>query len=356
MVSASRSFFLMSLSDDQSRAIAEFPEVLQKLIHAELAAGNSILEIGAGFPAPPVGACLKLAKKVSTRAHESDNEIDFRARNSSLHSGEFTDGKRFFFVLEPPDEPAAYPDMDAIGAEREARQRAADEELCALREREVRQAIEAARARSEEAASEVVTIRHPMPLVSRFLESMEMNLDRWHDGTGYDLTVFESATPEELNQIEKLLIARPLEDWRDVEALAALDSAPARACLRRAFERAGLSQKIDLICYATSVFTDDERAEVLVEALREAGQGQAMIHVMLEIQAFHPPCIIEALLEGVKTHEDVIAGEFAMMLLFLHGKADSPYDHQWRPFMLRFQGEAREPLVQELRSNLGLAD
>ncbi|MES2596212.1 MAG: hypothetical protein V4662_12790 [Verrucomicrobiota bacterium] len=346
----------MSLSDAQSHAITEFPEVLQRLIHAELAAGNSILEIGAGFPAPPVGACLKLEKKVSTRARESDNDIDFRARNSSLHSGEFTDGKRFFFVLEPPDEPAAYPDMDAIRAEREARQRAADEELCALRDREVRQAIEAARARPDEDVSPKIAIRHPTPLVSRFLESMEMNFDRWHDGTGYDLTVFESATPNERKQLEKLLITRPLADWRDVEALAALDSAPARAYLRRVFERTGLSQKIDIISYATSLFTDDERAEVLVKALQEAGQGQAMIHVMLEIQAFHPPCIMEALLEGVKAREDVIAGEFAMMLLFLHGKAESPYDDKWRPFMLRFQGEAREPLCQELCRHLGLAD
>src|SRR5262249_33247684 len=35
-------------------------------------------------------------------------------RNSSIYSGEFTDAKRFYFVLEPPDPPPPEPNMDAI--------------------------------------------------------------------------------------------------------------------------------------------------------------------------------------------------------------------------------------------------
>ncbi|GEP43625.1 hypothetical protein [Brevifollis gellanilyticus] len=346
----------MSLSDDQARAIAEFPAVLQQLIHAELAAGNSIDHLGGGFPAPPAGAMLKFTKKVTTRARVSDDEIDFRERNSSIQSGEFTDAKRFYFVVEPPDDPAAYPNMDAIRAEMEARQRAADAELQARQEEAVQRAREAARYFSEQLEDPRPEIkpRSASPLVTQFLESMEMNYERWHDGIGYDLNVFESAKPKERKQIEDLLINRPLGDWRDVEALAALDSPRARKHLRGAFESANLDQKIDLISHATSLFTNKQRTEVLMTALQEADQSPSMTQVMLEIQEFHPPKIIKALLEGVKTREDVIAGAFAMMLLFLHGKADSPYDNNWRPFMLRFQGEAREPLVQELRRHLGV--
>ena len=46
---------------EHTKALARFPPVLQELIQAELAAGNSIVEIGGGFPAPPAGAGLRLA-------------------------------------------------------------------------------------------------------------------------------------------------------------------------------------------------------------------------------------------------------------------------------------------------------
>lgn len=104
----------MNLTAEQQKELAQFPPVLKALIEAELAAGNSIVEIGSGHPAPPVGACAKLANKVSTRPRDSSNGLDFYERNGSSHSGEFTDDKRFFFVLEPPNPPPPEPDMDAI--------------------------------------------------------------------------------------------------------------------------------------------------------------------------------------------------------------------------------------------------
>lgn len=344
----------MSLAEDHSRDLATFPQVLQELVHAELAAGNSIVEIGAGFPAPPVGACLKLAKRVSTRPRESDGELDFYERNSSSHSGEFTDAKRFFWVLEPPNEDAgAYPDMDAIRAEMQARQAAADAEMLDAAERDARYHRERM---SEHAARDDV----PLPsgvgepaCVRRFLDSMVMNYDRWHDGVGYDLEALGSMTANEREGIEQLLMTKSLDDWRDVEALAALNTVRARRRLLAAFERAGLSQKVDLISHATSLFTDEERAGVLVTALRNGGKDASLTQVMMEVEELHPPAVIEALWHGVREHEDVVAGQFAMMLLFLHGKASSPYDWDWRPFMLRFQGEPREPLVRELRGHVG---
>lgn len=109
----------MTISKTHSIAISEFPTALQILIRAELAAGNSIAEISGGFPAPPVGACLKLAKRVTTRPHESDKEIQYCKRNRTDYSGEFTDAKRFFFVLEPPLPSDSDPDMNVLRAERQ---------------------------------------------------------------------------------------------------------------------------------------------------------------------------------------------------------------------------------------------
>lgn len=104
----------MNLTPEQQRELAKFPPVLRALIEAELAAGNTIEEIGHSHPAPPVGAYFKLTNKVSTRPRTSGGGIDFYDRNSSIYSGEFTDAKRFFFILEPPNPPPPEPDMDAI--------------------------------------------------------------------------------------------------------------------------------------------------------------------------------------------------------------------------------------------------
>jgi len=104
----------MILTADQEKELAHFPAALRALIEAELAADNTVLEVGHSFPAPPAGAYFKLANKVSTRPRASVGGLDFYERNSSIYSGEFTDAKRFYFVLEAPNPPPPEPDMDAI--------------------------------------------------------------------------------------------------------------------------------------------------------------------------------------------------------------------------------------------------
>lgn len=94
--------------------LEKFPEALKSLVEAELAAGNAVVEVGHSFPAPPVGAYIQLANKVTTRKRATIDGLEFYDRNNSLYSGEFTDAQRFFFVLEPPNPPPPEPDMDLI--------------------------------------------------------------------------------------------------------------------------------------------------------------------------------------------------------------------------------------------------
>lgn len=104
----------MNIPKEYQKDFDSFPPVLRALLDAEIAAGNALVEIGHGFPAPPVGAYIKLAQPITTRTRASGDGIVFYDRNSSIYSGEFTDAKRFFFILEPPHPPPPEPDMDAI--------------------------------------------------------------------------------------------------------------------------------------------------------------------------------------------------------------------------------------------------
>ncbi len=113
----------MSLTAEQQKELGAFPPVLRQFVEDELAAGNSIVEFGHSFPAPPAGAYCKLAHKVTTRPRASSDGLSFYERNSSIYSGEFTDAKRFYFLIEPPNPPPPEPDMDAI---RKALEPAAD--------------------------------------------------------------------------------------------------------------------------------------------------------------------------------------------------------------------------------------
>ncbi len=144
----------MKLTSEQQKELANFPAPLRALIERELEAGNSIEEVGHSFPAPPAGAYFRMTKKVTTRPRVSGSGLDFYDRNSSSYSGEFTDAKRFYFVIEPPNPPPPEPDMDAIRAEMAAKVAKSDalRRVALEAERTARIAAESKRYSSYEAA------------------------------------------------------------------------------------------------------------------------------------------------------------------------------------------------------------
>lgn len=111
---------------DVARALEAFPPDLRQMVEAELAAGNQVVALHSCWPAPPAGCCVMLANPVSTRPRAGFGAVKFFERNISSHSGEFYDRERMFFVVEPPKPPPPPPDMDAIRAELERREQAAN--------------------------------------------------------------------------------------------------------------------------------------------------------------------------------------------------------------------------------------
>jgi hypothetical protein len=210
----------MTLPEPVRKEVAAMPPVLRALLEAELAAGNRIEEVGHSFPAPPVGAYFKLAKPLLTRARASGDGIDYRPRNCSLYSGEITDAQRFFFLLEPPAPPPPEPNMDEIRALHTPKQ-----EIPAHRP-------------------------DATGLITRFRKSMVIDYEKGHDGIGYDLALIKSASAEERAAIEQILLARSDQDWRDIEALAALDTPAAQEALKNALRSPKQEIRVAVMSYA----------------------------------------------------------------------------------------------------------
>ena len=418
----------MSIPAEFAKQFAAFPECLRKLVEAELADGNSIVEIFGGFPAAPCGDCLKLAKPIAACRRESRDGVDFYERNSSDYFGEFTHDKRHFFVLEPPvpaePEPdmnairaaieakqraadverfgmataaltaarrkardasadaeadargistprtssllpstdgshEKWPDMDAIRAEMEARQRAADADRFGLETAEWEAARKAAAksGRESQMLPKPTAFVTPTGTVGRFMESMEGSVDKWRDGIGYDVGLLKSANADELAAIESVLLSRGVNDWRDVEALAAIDSESARKRLREALKGGDHRVAIAVAEYAPDLVSDAERTKALVAALEGSEIFGGLTQALLDVEEFHPPKVVAALFRGVLSRTGVIAVNLAGMLMFLHGKAESSFDWKHRPLFLRFNTEdrtERESAFRELCEKIGV--
>ena len=336
----------MSIPEPFRADVEKLPPLLRALLEAELAAGNAIDHVGHSFPAPPVGAYIKLVKPVTTRPRTSGDGLQFRERQSSLSSGEFTDERRFFFIVEPPSPPPPEPDMDAIRAGLE---KAAATDDSKLSER-------AARSPGLFGAlgSLLFCGTADTPL-EKFKRSMVIDYEKWHDGIGYDLDAIAAASPEERGYIEMLLLQRGAADWRDVEALAALDTPRARAVLTDASQSKDHQVRAAVIRYRPELVSDQRRTESIVLALESADFYSGLTEALDDAVDFHPPEVMDALFRGALERQGSGPVHFAALLLFLHGKAAEPFDWALRPFFLKFNTadrDEREALFRELCSRI----
>ncbi|WP_414662266.1 hypothetical protein [Horticoccus sp. 23ND18S-11] len=322
--------------------LAAFPPALRELVAAEVAAGNAVVEISSTFPAPPAGACVRLAGRVTTRPRASAPGLSFYERNSSQYSGEWTDAKRFYWVIEPPLPPPPEPDMDAIRA---AHTPSDDMTLVNRRPFEFGPGAAALAGGA------------PGSVLRRFRDSMAIDYEKWHDGIGYDLSVLPEADAADRETIESILVGRADRDWRDVEALAALNTPGGNAALRAAFTRGNAEIRGAVLRYAPELVAEDEKLTSIVAALRTADFYGGLTAALDEVEEFHPPGIIAELFRGALTRTDGVPVHFAAMLMFLHGKASEPFDWGQRPFFLRFNTQdraEREAVFRELCEKVGV--
>ncbi len=172
--------------------------------------------------------------------------------------------------------------------------------------------------------------------VKHFMQSMVIDYEKWHDGVGYDIALIREATPTERTVIETLLLGRGVRDWRDVEALAEFTSPAAEAALREAHRSDDAEIRLAVSRYAPHVLAAEDHTASLVHALKTTTLMDGLSQALDAAATFHPPEVIDALFQGVMHREGDVAVHFAALLLFIHGKADAPFDWAKRPFFLRF--------------------
>jgi hypothetical protein len=191
----------------------------------------------------------------------------------------------------------------------------------------------------------------------RFVASMAIGYDEWHDGIGYDIAAIAEMPPERLADVERLLLPRWNEDWRDIEALAALGAPAAAEALRRAMTAGSIEIRNAVMRHAPELTDDDERIASLVDGIERAEIYGGLTQTLLQVEDFHPQPVVDAVLRGAAHRAGDVAIHLAAMALFLHGQADSSFDTDQRPFLLRFagpDGPERRAVFAELCSRIGV--
>lgn len=190
------------------------------------------------------------------------------------------------------------------------------------------------------------------PAVRRFRQSMEIDYRKWHDGVGYDISVIQTAAPADRAQIEAILVARGVRDWRDVEALAALGSPRAQSMLKSALRSDDHSIAIAVLDYSGNLIPESERTAALVAALENGQIGKGLAEALRAAEKFHPPEVVDALLRGILKRKEALL--FAGTVMYIHGLAKSSYDNDLRPAYIRFAGPEKQQAFRELCGRIGV--
>ncbi len=303
----------------------QLPAEIRSILDAELSAGNRIVQVGHSFPAPPIGAYFILEKPVTTHPRTTGGGVRFREINGSLYAAEFSDASRRYFLLEPPLPPPPYPDMDAIRL----------------------------------AHNPPWTPPPPptYPMAERFEKSLAIDYDKWKEGIGYDVDAIREANADERRMIEDILLYREIAGWREVEALAVLDTPAARKRLKKAAREGSNEVRLAVARKAPMLVSQRERIAALVHAFGTGEIFSGLSEALAEAAEFHPPAVKDAIFRGALHREGGAAVHLAALLMFLHGKAKVPFDWDHRPFFLKFHappGPEREALFRELCEKIGV--
>ena len=171
---------------------------------------------------------------------------------------------------------------------------------------------------------------------SRFLSSLELDFDRWHDGEGYDLEALAGIDDSERGDVVSEL-ARRAPTWREIEALEAIDIPPAFMAIKRALRD---GQSIDTRLAAAESLHRLGKLDEPIDAVlaREIAKlediGDGATRALLMAEDFPTDAVKRALLDASHRRTDS-AMHCAGVLCYLTGAGKEPFDWDLRPLLLR---------------------
>jgi hypothetical protein len=177
--------------------------------------------------------------------------------------------------------------------------------------------------------------------LQRFIKSMAIDYEKWHDGLGYDLEAMKQTSPNEIIKIEQILVDHTPKDWRDIEALAQIGTPNAREAIKKALKDPNPKVQIAVSRFAPKLISDRQKTQTLVRILQNEEIFNGLSQALDEVEKYHPAKIKEALIKGLLNREGEIAVLFAAMIFYIYGKAKEPFDMNQRPFFLTFNTESK---------------
>lgn len=338
------------------RLLAALPPALGTLLRAELDAGNAVIAIESGFPAPPAGVRVMLARKVGSVDAGDSAAIEAlglqrRAWPAALREMGWSDARGHCWLLEPAtsDDVAAAPRPPVDARATHGMQHP---------EPPASAGLAADAPTPDEAFRHVGAERITGSEALRAWDaSRVLDYERWREGVGYDLDALQRMSADERASVETSLL-HGLEGWRDVQALAALDTPRARAALLRTLCEGDPALRVAVLRHAPKVAAEAGEAavvEALVAAVESAEFFDGLTEALYEIEDVHPPAVIDALWRGLADRPGPIAVHLAARLAYLHGLSREPFDWSLRPFFLSFHSEdpvQRAAAIAELRRRI----
>jgi len=195
----------------------------------------------------------------------------------------------------------------------------------------------------------------PSDAYSRFMSSLELDYERWHDGSGYDLEALASIDDSERGDVVWELVRRD-PTWREIEALESIDIPPAFMAIKRALRD---SDSIDTrLAAAKSLHTlgklDEPIDAVIARELGKLGDiGGGSTRALLMAEEFPTDAVKRALLEASNKRTES-AMHCAGVLCYLTGAGKEAFDWDLRPLFLRLGPAEPEPDRSAAFRELGL--
>lgn len=175
--------------------------------------------------------------------------------------------------------------------------------------------------------------------VDRFLKSMVMDFDKWHDGIGYDVEALNDMDPDELASIAMTLRDRD-QTWREIEALAMINLPEAQQSVVDSSKdhlnnhnRVVASEQLVRQGKMTAAEFEDK---LCLEIRRMSSQDAGMTRILLEAEALNTEKIRQALLWASWNSTDC-AFFAAGRLLYLTGNSPDQLSMNHRPLLFKLQ-------------------